>query len=74
MSGSSRISAPRSIAVTFEKRDWGAGRETWREQPTRHKRVGVVSFAIRRLSNREAKRRMLSGDVLQVYGTVLREK
>jgi hypothetical protein len=58
----------RKMAVTFEKRDWGAGRETWRERPERHKRMGPCRYVMRRLSNRQAKRRELSGDVLQVYG------
>lgn len=63
----------RRMAVTFEKRDWGSGRETWREmQRHPNPRLRLPSqYALRRLSNKIAKRRELSGDVLQVYGTRL---
>ena len=52
----------RRMAVTFEKRDWGAGRATWRERPDR-KKLGNSRYALRRLSNREAKRREMSGEI-----------
>jgi hypothetical protein len=55
------------MTVTFEKRDWGSGRETWRERPERHRLVGPCRYALRRISNRRAKRREMSGDVLQIY-------
>lgn len=72
MNGLNKSNSVLRIAVTFEKRDWGSGKETWRERPDRHKLVGPSRYAARRLSNRQAKRRMLSGDVLQVYGTSIR--
>ena len=53
--------------MTFEKRDWGSGRATWRERPEHHKRIGPSHYALRRLSNKDAKRRERSGDVLQMY-------
>ena len=55
------------MAVTFEKRDWGSGRWTWRERPGHHRRKGPNHYALRRISNREAKRRELSGDPTQMY-------
>lgn len=58
----------RRMGVTFEKRDWGAGRHSWREQPDHHKRIGPCCYALRRISNRQAKRRELSGNVLRSYG------
>jgi len=58
----------RRMGVTFEKRDWGSGRLTWREQPDHHRRIGPCVYALRRISNRQAKRRELAGDVLQMYG------
>lgn len=56
-------SVVRRVAVTFEKRDWGSGRETWRERPEHHARRGPCHYALRRLSNKEAKRRELSGEL-----------
>lgn len=52
----------RRMAVTFEKRNWGSGRATWRERKP-HKRRGDCRYSVRRLSNKEAKRREMSGDV-----------
>ena len=52
----------RRMAVTFEKRDWGAGLATWRERHD-HKRLGDSRYALRRISNREAKRREMSGEL-----------
>lgn len=52
------------MAVTFEKRDWGAGRETWRE--TGKRKTGSCRYALRRISNKEAKRRERSG-VIGIY-------
>lgn len=57
----------RRIGVTFEKRDWGAGRATWRERPDRHKQIGPCRYALRRVSNRQAKRHELSGDTSRTY-------
>jgi hypothetical protein len=51
------------MAITFEKRDWGSGRATWRERPERHKRIGPNRYAARRISNRKAKRRSFFGDI-----------
>lgn len=56
----------RRMGVTFEKRDWGAGRETWRERTDR-RMLGPCRYALRRISNRAAKRREKSGNVLQMY-------
>ena len=62
------MAAVRRMAVTFEKRDWGAGRETWREAFGRRRMLGSCRYTLRRISNKAAKRRELSGDVLQMYG------
>ena len=53
----------RKIAVTFEKRDWGAGRETWRERTSR-RRLGNSRYAIRRLSTKQSIRREKSGAIV----------
>jgi len=52
----------RKIGVTFEKRDWGGGRETWRER-TGRRMLGPCRYALRRLPNRKAKRRAMSGEI-----------
>lgn len=48
------------VFCAFEKRDWGAGRATWRrvpEQKTRRRRAkGPSVFAMRRAPGRLAKR------------------
>jgi len=50
------------IFVTFEKRDWGGGRKTWRERPIKSKR-GSCTYAVRALSNRASKRRRTNGEI-----------
>lgn len=57
----------RHMAITFEKRDWGSGRKTWRETNQRRKLKGNCEYSLRRISNKKAKRRELSGDVLIIY-------
>lgn len=49
------------IGVAYEKRDWGAGRRTWRRTLKLYARyskqaAGLSEYAIRLMSNREAKR------------------
>lgn len=56
----------RRMAVTFEKRDWGAGRATWRKRSDRRK-LGNCRYALRRISNKNAKRQEMSGDGLRCY-------
>lgn len=55
----------RRMAVSFIKRDFGSGRETWREVQMRNHRIGIgpSRITIRRISNKIAKRRELSGDI-----------
>lgn len=48
--------------MTFEKRNWGSGRETWRERKS-HKMKGDGRYALRRLSTKEAIRRGKSGEI-----------
>lgn len=54
----------RRMAITFEKRDWGSGRLSWRERKDgRRKRIGAQRYALRRISNKEAKQREKSGAI-----------
>jgi hypothetical protein len=59
------VAVVRRMAVMFEKRDWGAGRATWRERSNR-RMLGDCQYALRRLSNREAKRRELIWPIRQI--------
>jgi hypothetical protein len=56
-----------SMAVTFEKRDWGSGRLTWRERRDGRRMLGPSRYALRRISNKQAKRRWMSGDMSRTY-------
>lgn len=61
-----------SIHVAWEKRDWGSGRPTWRPAPSllgkRRKRGrGPTKLALRRLSNRAAKRAIWAGGAITLY-------
>lgn len=53
----------RRMAMTFEKRDWGSGRETWRPAFGRRRMLGPSRYVLRRLSNKLAKRADLRLDV-----------
>lgn len=57
--------------MTFEKRDWGSGRETWRRAHGRRRLLGPCRYALRRISNHEAKRYDLRLD-LNLYGVSMR--
>jgi hypothetical protein len=51
------------VSAAYEKRDWGSGSETWR--PASRRRLGRITT--RRLSNRRAKRALLSGGAIKAY-------
>lgn len=60
------------VYEAWEKRDWGSGKRSWRQVEAVMKRyrrgAGPSQYAVRRVSNRAAKRREFFGSI-NLYGS-----